>query len=118
MKNNLPQAKKGEDLACSYLAQKGYQIIARNFRSRRGEIDIITIYKKTLIFIEVKSRWSDDYGDPKEAITSWKMRTICRTAEYFKMLNPNTPDLLRIDLIAINFIPEKPIIEHIENISQ
>ncbi len=116
-KNNLPQAKKGEDIATLYLSRKGYLIIQRNFRSRTGEIDIVALDKNTLVFVEVKSRWTEMYGDPKEAVTPKKIRSIERTADYFKLLNPETSDLMRIDVVAINFINEKLEIEHLENVT-
>lgn len=116
-KNNLVQAKIGEDLATSYLLKKGFQIIHRNFRSKLGEIDLIAIDKNTLVFIEVKSRWSEEYGDPKEAVTTRKIRSIIKTSEYFKLLNPQTPDLMRIDVIAINYLNDPPFIEHLENVT-
>lgn len=114
-RNNQIPAKIGEDLAASYLLNKGYKIIHRNFRSRLGEIDLIAIDKDTLVFVEVKSRWSEEYGDPKEAVTPKKIRSIIKTSEYFKLLNPETPDLMRIDVVAISFLKDPPFIEHIEN---
>lgn len=117
-KNNLPQAKQGEDLAAFYLRKKNYRILARNFRSRTGEIDITAILQNTLVFIEVKSRWSTDFGSPLEAVTPKKIKSIIRTAQYFKLLNPQTPDLMRIDVIGLDYTKEPfPLIEHIENVS-
>lgn len=116
--NNLPQAKLGEDLAAKYLLKKGYQIILRNFHSRRGEIDIVATDKNTLIFVEVKSRWSLQYGSPLEAVTPKKLKSIIKTAQYFKLLNPHTPDLLRVDVIGIDFTEgQLPKIDHIENVT-
>lgn len=117
-KNNQNRAKEGEDLATAYLIKKGYRILKRNFHSRFGEIDIIATDKNTLIFIEVKSRWSESFGSPEEAVTIWKLQSIIKTANYFKMCNPQTPSSQRIDAIGIVFADNgKAKINHLENIT-
>lgn len=110
---------KGEEIATQFLEKRGYRIIARNFRTRNGEIDIIATNKKTLVFIEVKTRLSTDFGTPLEAITPWKMKALIRTAEFYKITHANLPELMRIDAIAITLEPDGNIIdiEHTENIS-
>lgn len=75
--------KFGEDLACRYLLQSGYKILARNFRCRLGEIDIIAQKDDVLSFIEVKTRMSQKYGSPAEAVTVSKQKRIYRCAEYY-----------------------------------
>lgn len=118
MKIVNPTAILGENIACSYLAKKGYTILERNFRVRNGELDIIATYKNTLVFIEVKTRSSDTYGTPLEAITPWKVRILTKTAQFYKMLHTKLPDRMRIDAIAVDVSNyNKPIVEHIENIS-
>lgn len=91
----------GEIAASEYLKNKGYKILGRNFRSKFGEIDLVAIDGDTLVFVEVKTRWNKAYGYPQEAVTPRKLRKIARTGEYFKLLNPQTPELLRIDVVAI-----------------
>lgn len=91
----------GENAALRFLLQKGYKILQRNFRSKVGEIDIIATEGGALVFVEVKTRWNRNYGYPEEAVTPYKLRSIIKTAEYFKLLNPNTPGLLRIDVVAL-----------------
>ncbi len=115
--NNI-LAKKGEDIACKYLLNKSYQIVDRNFHSRNGEIDIIAKDKNTLVFVEVKTRISKFYGKPEEAVTKWKLQAIVRCARYYKLLNPNTPELLRVDLIAIDMENSPYTITHLENLTQ
>lgn len=109
----------GEELAAKFLQKQGYQILQKNFRSWFGEIDIVALEGNTLVFVEVKTRWSKEYGLPEEAITTWKIRKIIKTGQYFKLLNPKTPELLRIDLVAIEMTSEGKIqrIELIKNIS-
>lgn len=77
----------GEDYACRYLKSRGYQILARNFRCRRcGEIDIIAQRQGVLCFVEVKTRSSERYGLPREAVTASKQKKIYRCAEYYLQL--------------------------------
>ena len=59
----------GEDLALRYLIQHGYKLLERNYRTRRGEIDLIVRKDDTLVFVEVKLRRGSGYGDPLEAVT-------------------------------------------------
>lgn len=110
---------KGEDIAASYLREKGYQIIARNYRLRNGEIDIIAIFDNVLVFIEVKTRSSNEYGSPLEAIGYYKLKALIRTAEVYKHTHPDLPDQMRIDAIGITILDDTGKefeIEHIENI--
>lgn len=92
----------GENLALKHLKSKGYRIFTRNFRSKFGEIDIIAIHENDLVFIEVKTRWSQSFGPPEEAITPWKIRRIIKTGQYFKLLHPELPDSLRLDAVVID----------------
>ena len=111
MRVTNPIAKIGEELAAEYLRKKGYKIIDRNFRKGYGEVDIVAIEdpnssEKTLVFVEVKTRTSNLYGSPLEAIN-------------YKLIHPNLPDALRIDAISVElFHANKPKeIKHIKNIS-
>jgi len=119
MKISNPIAVKGEDLATKFLKEKRYKIIERNFRKGYGEIDIIAIHKNTLIFVEVKTRTSNSYGTPFEAISYYKLKSLLKTAEFYKALNPKLPDALRIDAISVMLDNSENLssIEHIENIS-
>ena len=101
MKIVNPTAKLGEDLASEYIKNHGYKILERNFRKGYGEIDIIAIEGQILCFIEVKTRTSNQFGSPLEAINYWKLKTLTKTAQYYKMLHKNTPESLRIDAISV-----------------
>src|SRR3990167_10749073 len=101
MKISNPIAIRGEDLATKFLKDKGYKIIDKNFRKGYGEIDIIAIQGRTLVFIEVKTRTSNRFGTPFEQITSFKIRALERTALFYKKLHPNLPDAMCIDAIGI-----------------
>jgi putative endonuclease len=106
-KRKLDEGNRGEEIATRYLADKGYKIIGRNFRIRGGEIDIIAIDSsgvvgnETLVFIEVKTRTSKQFGTGLEAITPWKLKAIMKTAEFYKMKYKNLPELMRIDAVIV-----------------
>lgn len=119
--SKLQEGKKGEDLAVSFLKNLGYQIIDRNFRLRNGEIDIVCLDKEktTLVFVEVKTRSSDEFGSPLEAITWWKLKALTRAAQFYKISHRGLPDLMRIDAVSVKLSETRdPEIEHIKNISE
>ena len=105
MKIVNPIAILGENKACEYLKKLGFKIIERNFRKGYGEIDIVAIdiieKEKVLVFVEVKTRTSNSYGSPLEAITYWKLKSLIKTAQYYKMTHRNLPDALRIDAVSV-----------------
>lgn len=110
----------GEKLALQYLNNKGYQFIKANFRSRFGEIDLIFQDKLTLVFVEVKTRFDDSFGPPETAVTPYKIRSIIKTGQYFKLRYPNYPDSLRIDVVAIIYdvdMNRLQSLRHIKNIT-
>jgi len=118
-----PTAKLGEDKACNFLRENGFKIIERNFRKGYGEIDIIAIgstsKEKMLVFFEVKTRKSNSFGSPLEAITPWKLKSLIRTAQFYKLIRPNLPDAMRIDAVSVNLSTNNEVqnIELIKNIS-
>lgn len=110
----------GENLALKHLKNKGYQFIERNFRWRFGEIDLILQDQDILVFVEVKTRFHPDFGNPEEAVTPWKIKSIIKTAEYFQYKNPSLPGSIRIDVVAIDLDPENEKalrLRHIKNIT-
>lgn len=111
------QGKYGEDLACKFLAGSGYEIVQRNFLIRGGEIDIVAIDGETTVIVEVKLRGSDDFGTAAESVTPSKIKSLVKTTKFYA-LEKNIRGLLRIDLIAIDFKDGKPVIEHIQNITE
>lgn len=117
--HNLTIGKKGETIANEFLRKKGYRIIESNFHKRAGELDIITTHKNTLVFAEVKCRVGILYGLPEESITSWKIRSLVKSALYYKHKHPDTPDAMRIDVISIILNPDETAksIKHFENVS-
>lgn len=104
----------GEDLACRYLEKRGYKILERNKHySRFCEIDIIAEYKNTLVFVEVKTRTTNDFGTPFEAITKSKYENIKKGIQLY--LQEHKFQKYRIDVIGITLKPELKI-EHLKNV--
>ena len=117
-KKNL--GKLGEQLAKKLLQNKGYKFIIENFHCRFGEIDLIFQDKETLVFVEVKTRWSNKFGIPEEAITPRKIKSIVKTGEYFKTLHSQLSKSLRIDAVAIELTPDNfklKSVRHIKSIT-
>lgn len=113
---SLPFGRWGEDIASEYLQRKGYQIIEKHFRFHHTEIDLIARDQDYLVFIEVKTRSSAEYGLPEEAITPKKKSHLRRAAEGYLYLNNLNHIDCRFDVISISFNPEgTPVIEHIKN---
>ena len=99
--------QKGEELAVAFLKQRGYSIIQRNFKTSLGEIDIIAKDKETLVFVEVKTRESLEYGQPFESVTMAKRRKIANVATLFlKKLRQLPP--CRFDIVSICHKKGKP----------
>lgn len=74
----------GESFASDFLISKSYKILYRNYSMPRwGEIDIIALDKNELVFVEVKTRTNNNYGDPLDAITPYKIKSLKRTINYF-----------------------------------
>lgn len=106
--------KLGEELAVNYLTGKGYEILERNWRNIHKEIDIIAKDGKFLVIVEVKTRQTDEYGEPDVAVTRKKQRMLIAAANAYitrKGLDMET----RFDIISIVFRDGEPVIEHIED---
>ncbi|WP_426520774.1 YraN family protein [Diaminobutyricibacter sp. McL0618] len=105
--------RRGEDIAATWLEQRGMAVIERNWRCSAGEIDIILREGTTTVFAEVKTRTSTAFGHPFEAITAVKAGRLRRLAAEWCRANP-TPGEIRIDVIAIlDAWSPRPTIEHV-----
>ena len=92
----------GENLAAAYLQRQGVAILERNYRSRKGEIDLIGRDGEYLVFFEVKYRRGADMGYPEEAVGIAKQRQICRVADCYRMVkNLSLQTAVRYDVIAV-----------------
>lgn len=103
MQNNRQVGSQYEQLAANYLSDKGYHIVAVNYRIRQAEIDIIAYDNECLVFVEVKYRKNLLNGHPFEAITRNKVKKICRAALSYLQLNNILVDQteIRFDVIGI-----------------
>jgi len=114
--------KDGEDFASAYLAQNGYKIIERNFRTNFGELDIIAISKdRTLVFFEVKTMkdFNSDGIKPEDQMTFSKIKKTRRIASYYAGMNQDILDEKkgwRIDMLSLTKIGNDFLVKHYENI--
>jgi putative endonuclease len=107
--------KSGEELAVSFLKKKGYTIVERNYRCVFGEIDIVARHRGDIVFIEVKSRKSDDFGNPEEAVGFKKQRKISQIAlNYLNEKHLDDHDA-RFDVVAIKLLPDDNKVKLITN---
>lgn len=93
--------QKGEDGAARYLARHGYRIVKRNFRTARGEVDLIALDRGTLVFVEVKARASSAMGVPAEAVDERKQDKIRRAAEWYCARYHTAQRPVRFDVVAV-----------------
>jgi putative endonuclease len=107
--------KKGEDLALRFLKKRGYRIIEQNYVCKMGEMDLIAKEKDTLVFIEVKTRTSMDFGPPQLAVTSWKQRQLSKVALHFLKEKKIEDVKARFDVVAILLTPGGEEIELIRD---
>ncbi len=116
MKNRRQKfGEQGEALAVRRLKKEGYKIIETNYRTRLGEIDIIAKDKDTIVFVEVKTRHSVQFGSPKWAVTPQKQKKISMVALYYLKATDQDTAKARFDVVAVISNRDKPRIEIIKN---
>jgi putative endonuclease len=103
--------KTGEDLACRELERRGYAIVARRYRRRGGELDIIARDGTTVVFVEVKARQDRAFGRAAEAVGFFKRRRMARLAMDYIVRHHLTNCPCRFDVVSIHFEQERPVIE-------
>jgi len=91
----------GERLACDFLGKNGYNILETNYRCSEGEIDIIAEQEETLVFVEVRTKRSEQFGSPEESITPAKMERLRAVAAHYGQNREGLPASWRIDVVAI-----------------
>ena len=109
--------QRGEDAAAKFLRKLGYIIVARGHRDRIGEIDLIAVEGRTVVFVEVKTRTSQDGGHPAEAVDDDKQRRLTRLALAYMKRHDLLECSARFDVVAITWPDSKsrPKIEHLKN---
>ncbi|TPE45412.1 YraN family protein [Pontibacter mangrovi] len=110
---HLRTGQTGEQLAAAYLQQQGFVILRQNYRYKRAEVDIIAQKDRLLVFVEVKTRSTDRYGYPEDAVNARKEALLLSAAEEF-ILQEEWPHEVRFDIISVT-LTSPPAIHHIED---
>ena len=101
----------GEELACEALLARGYQIVERRYRTRFGEIDIVARAGGVTVFVEVKTRDGDRFGDGADAVTPWKQRRVARMAIDYVARHQLHDRPCRFDVVAVDVSHTPPLVE-------
>lgn len=107
--------RTGEDAAARFLQKKGFRILARNWRIRMGELDIVAMKKRLIVFVEVKTRVRDLVLLPEDSVGWQKQNRIKRLAEAFLAYGKHDFESCRFDVISVIAAPSGPQIRHIED---
>jgi putative endonuclease len=109
----------GEQLAVEHLARRGLDVLARNWRCRYGELDVIVAdtARRTVVFVEVKTRTSDQFGGLAEAVTAQKVRRLRRLAALWLAQQDRSWAAIRIDVIGVRIGRRRtPEVMHLEGV--
>ena len=108
--------RRGERLAERHLVARGWRVLARNHRFGRREVDLVVERDRLIVFVEVKTRAGEGYGDPLEAVTLLKRREIEVVAERYLASHPGPWTGVRFDAVSIVAPPGGPVrLEHVED---
>lgn len=107
--------KEGERIAELYLKHKGYKLVERNYRCSAGELDLIVLDRRVVVFVEVKTRSGHGFGSPLEAVEFHKQRKMIQAAQYFLSEKRLHQRDARFDVVGISWPGREPVVEHIEN---
>ena len=113
MTDKIKTGNKGEEQAADFLVAKGYEIVARNYRYKHAEIDLIAKKENWLVFVEVKTRASSAFGEPEAYLETRKAAKVMEGAEQY-MIDNNWHGNIRFDVVAIKF-GSLPEITHFED---
>lgn len=114
-KETLSLGKRGEEAALGLLKKNGYRIIARNYKTKMGEIDIIARDRDSLCFVEVKTRSSQNFGQSSEAVVGLKQRRIAKTALCFLKENNLLSRRARFDVVSVSCAKGQEKLDLIKN---
>ena len=107
------RGKQGEEMATRFLQEKGFTLVAKNYRYRQGEIDLVMRDRSTLVFVEVKLRRNANFGHPETFVDQSQAERIAEAAEQY-VHETAWEDNIRFDIIAITLQPQSAI-EHFED---
>ena len=110
-RQRIALGQTGEDLACRELERRGYVIVARRYRLRSGEIDIVCRDGRTVVFVEVKTREGKVFGEAAEAVTATKRRRIVALANEYLARHRLSDQTCRFDVVSIDMQAGEPRIE-------
>jgi putative endonuclease len=113
--DRIALGKSGEDLACRELERRGYAIVARRYRRRGGELDIVARDGETTVFVEVKTRHGRRYGDAVEAVHGLKRRRMMHLALDYVMRHRLADSPCRFDVVSIQMTEGRPVVEVFQN---
>lgn len=110
----LPLGRRGENAAARFLARRGYIIVARGQRGQIGELDLVAVDGRTVVFVEVKTRTTQDAGHPADAVDEAKQRQLTRLALAYLQRHDLLDAKSRFDVVAITWPADgrPPQIEH------
>ena len=106
--------KYGEDVAASFLQDRGYSILERNWRCEIGEIDLIAQHKESLVFVEVKTRSTNYFEEPQDAVKPKKIKLLLSAIDYY-VIEKDLDVEVRFDIIAIIHQNKQTKITHLED---
>jgi len=112
-----PLGARGEAAAAKFLKRQGYIIVGRSERDRIGEMDLVAVDGRTVVFVEVKTRTSHNKGHPSEAVDADKQRRLTRIALAYLRRHDLLEHAARFDVVAVTWPVDiaKPTIEHFKN---
>lgn len=113
MTDKIETGSQGENLAAEFFVEQGFKVVARNYRWKRAEIDLIVEKKDWLIFVEVKTRSSNSYGDPESFVSEYQRRLIYNAAEAY-IFNTDWKGHVRFDIVSVR-TGTNPEILHFED---
>jgi putative endonuclease len=109
--------RRGEDLAVDFLQRSGYEILARNWRTPTGEVDIVARMGAVTAIVEVKTRRTIASGHPFEAVTFWKLRRLRALAAEWSAADTRRSTVLRIDVVGVVAPHDAPaVVEHLTGV--
>ncbi|MCU0573304.1 MAG: YraN family protein [Syntrophobacteraceae bacterium] len=109
------KGREAEELAAGFLAKQGLDVVARNVRCLLGEIDLVAWHGKTVVFVEVKSRFTRGYGTPQEMVSELKQKRLTRLAQWYLKKHGLLRQPARFDVVAIQFHEGEPVVTWIAN---
>ncbi|HWH76146.1 MAG TPA: YraN family protein [Candidatus Binatus sp.] len=115
--NNAKQVlgREGERIAELFLKKKGFKLVERNYRCAAGELDLVVLDKRVVVFVEVKTRTGHGFGSPLEAVAFHKQQKMIQAAQFFLSEKGLHQRDARFDVVGVSWPGREPVVEHIEN---